>query len=75
MSIDDRMRRVEVKIRITEDLHRRLIEECGYCGCSITGIATLGIARELGVRKAWRQQEAQDAILYGQRHIEGNINA
>lgn len=74
-SIDSRMRRVEVKARITEDLHRRLVDEIGHCGCSINGFLALAIAREIGARKARRVLEANNAVLAGQLEAFGGDDA
>jgi hypothetical protein len=62
--------RVEVKARITSDLHRRLLEEQAVCGCSVSALIAIGLARELGIRKQRRNLE-----LAGQMEIEEGQNA
>jgi len=66
-------KRVEIKARITEDLHSRLIAECGHCGCYINGFVAIAIAHEIAARKSRRVQAANHAILAGQISIEEAI--
>lgn len=63
--------RVEVKARITEDLHRRMLAELGECGCSINGFVNIAIAREVAYRRAKRGLARFDAPLPGQQKLEG----
>lgn len=50
--------RVEVKARISSDLHRRLLEECGLCACHVNGFVAIAIAHEVARRKQARKEEA-----------------
>lgn len=68
-------KRVEVKARITEDLHSRLVAEAGHCGCHLNGFIAIAIANEIASRKSRRKSAADRAILAGQLSIEGEINA
>jgi post-segregation antitoxin (ccd killing protein) len=74
-SMARQMKRIEVKVRITEDLHSRLQEEQRFCGCSISALVTLGLARELGIRRMRRQEEANRLPLEGQLMMDKDGNA
>jgi len=66
-------KRVEVKARITEDLHGRLVAECSHCGCHLSSFIALAIAHEIASRKSRRKQAADHAILVGQMSIEEGL--
>ncbi len=74
-SLDGRMRRVEVKSRITGELYERLCIELEFCGCSVSGFLALAIAREIANRKRTRALSAEVEILEGQMDIEGKVHA
>jgi hypothetical protein len=73
--LDPKIRRIEVKASITEDLHGRLITECGHCGCHINGFIAIAIANEIAERKSRRRATANAAVLAGQIDIEGKVHA
>jgi hypothetical protein len=67
------LKRVEVKARITEELHSRLVAECGYCGCHLNGFIAIAIAHEIAARKTRRKSAADHATLAGQISIEEGL--
>ena len=67
-------KRIEVKARITEDLHARLVAECGECGCALNGFIAIAIAHEIADRKQRRQAAQNYAIIAGQLSMEDDIN-
>ena len=67
--------RKELKRRITKSVYDRLVAECNECGCSLNGVATLAIGREIASRRLRRQQAANHAVLAGQIDIEGKVHA
>lgn len=54
--------RVEVKARISTDLHKRLVDECGICACHINGFIAIAIAHEVARRRKDRKEEADKYI-------------
>ena len=68
--LDQNVRRVEVKAQITEDLHGRLVAECGHCGCHQNGFIAIAIANEIAARKGRRRDAANHAVLVGQLTME-----
>ena len=64
-------KRVEVKARITEDLHARLVAECGECGCALNGFIAIAIAHEIADRKQRRQAAKSHTTLAGQLSLDG----
>lgn len=72
--LDPNIRRVEVKASITEDLHGRLIFECGECGCHLNGFIAIAIANEIAARKSRRRAAANHAVLAGQIDVEGKVH-
>lgn len=75
VSTQDKFPRRELKVRITDSLYGRLVEECGHCGCTMNAVVTLAVARELALRKSRRNQATQHAQLVGQLDIEGKVDA
>lgn len=63
-------KRIEVKARITEDLHARMVAECGVCGCALNFFMATAIAHEIADRKQRRQAANNHAVLVGQLSIE-----
>lgn len=68
--LDPGIRRIEVKASITEDLHGRLVAECGHCGCHLNGFIAIAIANEIAARKGRRRDAANHAVLVGQLSLE-----
>lgn len=58
MQLKTNFPRVEVKARISTDLHRRMLEECGQCGCHINSFIAIAIAHEVANRKRKRDSDA-----------------
>jgi hypothetical protein len=67
--------RVEVKARISSDLHRRLLDECGHCGCHINGFIAIAIAHEVAKRRRERQLQADVYIEQMAFAFEAEHNA
>jgi hypothetical protein len=74
-ALDPMLRRVEVKVRLSESLHSRLQEEQRFCGCSVSVLVSLGLARELGIRRMRRMEEANRMPLEGQLMMDRDGNA
>lgn len=64
------MPRIEVRTSITPDLHRRLLAECGHCGCHVKGFVAIAIAHEIAARKKKRLEEAHLDAIEGQLELE-----
>lgn len=64
-------KRIEVKARITEDLHARMVKECGECGCALNGFIAIAIAHEITDRKQRRAAAQNHATLAGQLTLDG----
>lgn len=67
--------RVEVKTRISTDLHRRMVEECGICACHINGFIAIAIAHEVASRKVKRNREAAAYMESIAGQVEAEFNA
>lgn len=67
--------RIEVKARIAPHLHKRMVEECGMCGCHINGFIATAIAHEVADRKAKRNKEAAAYIDSIAGQVEAEFNA
>jgi len=70
--------RVEVKARISTDLHRRLVEECGLCGCHMNGVIAIAIAREVAYRRNQRKKETdayiERIIVEAEKETHAKVN-
>lgn len=67
--------RVEVKARISSDLHKRMVEECGNCGCHINGFIAIAIAHEVATRKKRRNEESYLEEIAGQLRMDVSSDA
>lgn len=67
--------RVEVKARISSDLHRRMVEECGNCGCHQNGFIAIAIAHEVAARKKRRAEEQYLEEIAGQLRMDVSSSA
>jgi len=67
--------RVEVKARISADLHKRMVEECGNCGCHINGFIAIAIAHEVASRKKRRAEESYLEEIAGQLRMDVSSSA
>jgi hypothetical protein len=67
--------RVEVKARISADLHRRLLEECAQCACHVNGFIAIAIAHEVAVRRRKRQTDGYLDAIAEEVSREGGANA
>ncbi len=67
--------RVEVKARISSDLHSRMVQECGHCGCHVNGFIAIAIAHEVARRKTMRKNQADAYIDEIAGQVEAEFNA
>lgn len=67
--------RIEVKTRISTELHKRMLEECGICACHISGFIAISIAHEVANRKVKRNREAAAYIESIAGQMEAEFNA
>jgi hypothetical protein len=65
----------EIKIRVTELMHKQLTEECGHCLCSLNAFARNALAKEILSRRANRRAASDHAVLAGQLGLEVDPNA
>jgi hypothetical protein len=54
--------RAEVRARISADLHRRMLDECGLCACHVSGFIAMAIAHEVASRRKTRKEAADDYL-------------
>jgi len=67
--------RMEVKARISKDLHARMMAECGHCGCHINGFIAIAIAHEVAKRRAARKTDSDAYIETTAEQLELRTNA
>lgn len=66
---------IEVKTRLTQGTYNQLLAECADCGCAISSVVRMAIAKEIVARRKARQSAAASIVLAGQLDIEGKVNA
>lgn len=62
----------ELKVYVSEGLHREVMNEVGHCNCSMSGFVRSAIAREVLRRKQLRSDRQPALEFISPMEIDGN---